>query len=340
MRKPVTNYVVTFPNLAPHAKQHACIVSISVGGDAHEGEQFRATLKATNDVGFKKCYIMVTGKLQRHTEQIADPNLSEKEAESLALKKEKEWLERNQKTIEEELTIEYEIIFWDRWLNDSNYPEKLKLIEELYKNNESFQTAVDKAATQFNGAFVKQTRVKIFKGQQAQRLSEIYIKEESAVILLWRALLTEARYIIYPLKNTPAHNFIFECLKLISNSMVKEMNCLEFVSFNIKEVRDERKRNDKSSLPVLTLIEGGQSQDQNTQLAKASPSSTQLLYNKHKNKKTPSPPQHEVLSQVVRSVMASDAPTEKIAKVLASMTLELSRESPEPEKMRFENGIN
>jgi hypothetical protein len=178
-----------------------CVLTISVGQPSHEGDKFRATLKAVNN-NFAFCIVMVCDSLQRHTMEIIsllDKNELHKQSNLFG----DEWIRRNTPLINQ-LSIPYHISRWDYWLNHQNYNQKLNIINRLYNHDKQFKKSVDATAS----GFLERNVDKMVKEyDHALILSKEYLLEECAVMLI----LAEEGYEfeIYPNQRNLAMDYIY-----------------------------------------------------------------------------------------------------------------------------------
>ena len=188
MTEEVQKYLAKLGNVPEEDKDflkaRSCIVSISVGQEAHEDEKFRATMKMVN-LRFKKCVISVSDILQRYSISAKDP-LQRSPEEFYEYSKElgDEWLERNIPIIEEELKIPYEIMRWDDYVKNPKFQDRHKQVIDLFENNHEYQDVIKKTARDFLTRSFVDLNINI-SPERFCKLSEDYLLEESAAFLEW-----------------------------------------------------------------------------------------------------------------------------------------------------------
>ncbi len=188
MMEEVQKYLAKLGNVPEEDKDflkaRSCIVSISVGHEAHEDEKFRATMKMVN-LRFKKCVISVSDILQRYSISAKDP-LQRSPEEFYEYSKElgDEWLERNIPIIEEELKIPYEIMRWDDYVKNPKFQDRHKQVIDLFENNHEYQDVIKKTARDFLTRSFVDLNINI-SPERFCKLSEEYLLEESAAFLEW-----------------------------------------------------------------------------------------------------------------------------------------------------------
>lgn len=156
--------------------KRACL-AISIGMSKFDGEKLAAIVSWINR-NFEECIVQVADTLQRWNILVFE-GLSESEARDKSLRLGSEWLDRN-KEILNTITIPYEIIRWDSFLEHADYRETKYLFEKLYFESELYRFQVNQD-------------IEIFLERRRKRgLSEIdrtrfdiclqhYISEEMAV---------------------------------------------------------------------------------------------------------------------------------------------------------------
>jgi hypothetical protein len=122
-----------------------------------------------------------------------------------------------------------QIIYWDDFLNHSDFESCKNHIDSAYLNDKEFQTAVNKAAGKFISSYLNEN-MDNFDPTIAFELSLEYIKEECAIMMLW--LARNLNKIIYPIKNSPAHLVMTDKISSLTQLFIKEkkLNCLDISS--------------------------------------------------------------------------------------------------------------
>ena len=175
-------------------KASRCLLTISVGQEAHEGEKFLSTIKTVNN-SFLSCILLVDDSLQRHTMAL-DSKQDADDFYEFSLKCGDEWLERNSESLRE-LTILENIIRWDKWLTYKNYIEQHKNIEKLLSTDAEYKKSFEEAIEVFLNRY--HSRLKnssVFDFKRAHRLCLDYLIEECTSLCLWPEL--ECHFEVYP----------------------------------------------------------------------------------------------------------------------------------------------
>lgn len=181
--KPYVASIINLPESEKDfLKSKSCMVMISVGSEAHEGEKLRATLKMIN-ANFKECTIAVCDTLQRHTLAISHHNKNVDELYHLSKHLGDKWIERHKQKMQEELKIPYRIIRWDHWFDTAKFKADLKKVNELYDTNPTYHSAIQSTLSEFVQRYSKRF-VDIDKNAAANH-SLKYLLEEAACMLQW-----------------------------------------------------------------------------------------------------------------------------------------------------------
>jgi hypothetical protein len=173
-----------------------CLLTISVGQEAHEGDKFGATIDLVN-TAFESCILLIDDSLQRH---------------SMALNKAEDadffyqasiaagdaWLTRNKPYYQKLDNLE-QIIRWDKWLKHPNYPKKFTQIKALLAKDKDYQHNFDETIT----AFLKRNpQNRCIDDENARRLCLDYLIEECTALCLWPEI--NAHFEVYPSKRNLA----------------------------------------------------------------------------------------------------------------------------------------
>ncbi len=158
-------------------KYSHCLLPISVGQSAHEGQKFEATLNLIN-TSFNMCTILLGDLLQRHNLKAA-LGLNESQAYKESLELGNAWLARNYHAIKKNLKIAHLITRWDSWLNHTNFIEKLSIVRDARLKNKDFNLAF----SQTIDAYLDRKESKSLKNVEKNCLN--YLEEECAAMILW-----------------------------------------------------------------------------------------------------------------------------------------------------------
>lgn len=152
------HYAVKVKNGAGWHDFRAARLQISVGGERHEGDKFKATIEWVKP-RFDKAIICVNDTLQRFN--YANQGMTEKEAFQKALLAGDEWLSRYE--VEIETLPCFKIYRWEDWKGQA-FDQEHQRVCALYNENEKFRQAV--------------------ANSQKNSLSKDYLLEEVAVFSL------------------------------------------------------------------------------------------------------------------------------------------------------------
>ena len=162
-----------------------CIIPISVGQPIHEGQKFVAAIKLIN-ASFKSCTILVDDSVQRHTMAISNSADADRLYE-LAVQEGSDWLKRNESGYQQ-LTIPYNIMRWDDWLNSKPFEESYRRVKQYYSENVHFQHAIQANIESFLSRYfarLEDTSSSSIDPSRAFSLCLDYLLEECAVMCLW-----------------------------------------------------------------------------------------------------------------------------------------------------------
>lgn len=163
--------------------QSKCIMPISVGQKIHEGKKFLATIKLIN-ASFKECTILIDDSVQRHTMKINN-NANDALLYQMAVKEGDDWLQRNESAYKE-LTIPYDIMRWDDWLNSASYKASAERVKQYYDNHEDYRNEIHANIEEFLSRYlVRFCENSKVDQQKAFDDCLVYLLEECAVMCLW-----------------------------------------------------------------------------------------------------------------------------------------------------------
>lgn len=163
-------YVVKVKNGAGWRGYNTARLQISVGGERHEGEKFKATIDWASH-RFDRVIVCVNDTLQRFN--YMDQGLSESEAYDRSLEAGRLWLLRH---MDEISTLpDFRIYRWEEW-KGADFKTAYQKVLKLYRESDEFKNALLES--------------------QKNNLSKDYLLEEVAVFsLMYR---TEKAVDIYP----------------------------------------------------------------------------------------------------------------------------------------------
>lgn len=186
----------------------AVALMISVGQHYHEGEKFEKTVLKLGQ-RCKNCVVMVNDTLQKYTLNIGNNHRLDYFYQ-VALENGNLWIQRNLPALKK-MNIPYQIIRWDDWTRDEDYPWAKNKIDDLYLSNDYFRMAVKQTAENFISRFSKIHPEKKIDLSRDFELCVNYILEDCAVILpLWAK--KGYKYVLYPNQRTPAMQVAYDFL--------------------------------------------------------------------------------------------------------------------------------
>lgn len=175
-------------------RKSQCLLTISVGQEAHEGEKFASTIELVNN-SFESCIILIDDSLQRHTMAL----MSDKGADYFYKKSIDEgnaWLHRNKKFYEK-LSILNKIIRWDLWLYHKDFFAQQKIIKDLLVSSEQYKKAFGDTIDEFLTRYTRRlSSYNGFNSKKAYLLCMDYLIEECTALCLWKEL--QCQYEVYP----------------------------------------------------------------------------------------------------------------------------------------------
>jgi hypothetical protein len=167
-------------------KDSHCLLVISVGQAAHEGEIFRSTIQLINR-SFRECTILVADSLQRYTLAIGN-NYADEILYAQSIHEGDLWLERNRK-IYDKFTIPYNVTRWDPWLERADYEQQKEMVNTLYEIDEKIKHIFHMEIEIFLKRYQSHIN-NIFNYDKAFKFCLDYLKEECSVM----GLLAHAAY--------------------------------------------------------------------------------------------------------------------------------------------------
>jgi len=182
-------------------KDSHCLLSISVGKDAHESKKFQATLELIKK--FRFCTICVGDSLQRFTLAIMqdrNPN----ELLSIATQAGTDWISRNL-TLIKNSEIDYKIKRWDSYLEQADFEIfKQEILNDYQANSacyEAFKAAIDTFLARQHSHITVSLPV-------ARDFCFEYLLEESTVLRLWA--MEGYDYEAYPGRRNEAMEYVYQ----------------------------------------------------------------------------------------------------------------------------------
>jgi tRNA-dependent cyclodipeptide synthase len=238
----------------------SAVVPISVGQSYHENEKFEATIEFLKEEFSGIVTIVIADKLQRFTKALVNKETPDKFLEDTQ-EEGKKWLSRNETYICQLGDKLKNIIFWGHYLTHVEYEAKKLLVDNLYKYDETFKTAVDDTVKYFIRRHFKSQ--KIYNPEDFEVFySREYTLEECAVLLLWP--VEKYNLIIYPNKlNQAMYNllqrFVYrdnpDLLKTTEINF-KEYNCvLKSRNSIFKNVFEKNKSDREEAGDLLSAVE-------------------------------------------------------------------------------------
>ncbi|HXH54866.1 MAG TPA: hypothetical protein VNK03_03880 [Gammaproteobacteria bacterium] len=179
-------------------RKSRCLLTISVGQEAHEGDKFGATIDLVN-TAFASCILLVDDSLQRHSMALNKAEGADF-FHPASIAAGDNWLTRNKPYYQKLENLE-QIIRWDRWLKHPLYLEKHAHIKTLHAKDKDYQQSFTETIT----TFLKRNHhlnTRDFDDENARRLCLDYLIEECAALCLWPE--ANAHFEVYPSKRNLA----------------------------------------------------------------------------------------------------------------------------------------
>jgi hypothetical protein len=174
-------------------KDSRCLLTISVGQEAHEGEKFAATIDLINR-SFKSCIILVDDTLQRHTLAIGSEQSSDYFYEKTLVLGDR-WINEN-KQYYESLSVVEKVIRWNYWLTCKDYLNAKEKVTSLLTVEEEYKQIFQDSIEQFLFRYSKRLEnPHTFDKKKAELLCLDYLTEECAMIVLSNSL--KAQFELY-----------------------------------------------------------------------------------------------------------------------------------------------
>ncbi|MCK4869478.1 MAG: tRNA-dependent cyclodipeptide synthase [Gammaproteobacteria bacterium] len=209
----------------------SAVLLISVGQKYHEGEIFAATIDLINRSNFKNVAIIIGDSNQKYNLRInSDEKLSMLHEKAVALGT--QWLNNNRKYYSQ-LTVPYNIIRWDEWVQHDDYEKHRNTVNKLYNDHESIRNAAHNAIYDFIQRNIKQGVLHEAKIEHAHKHCLEYLLEECSIIIpLWTQ--EKFDFIIYPSK-------MLDVLKEVHEKIVKPFspNAVNWLSLRFKRLAME-----------------------------------------------------------------------------------------------------
>lgn len=150
-------------------KNSVCFLPISIGQKYHIGEEWRETVSQMNQ-HFAAVVIVPVDGLHRFTEMLKNKNLSESEAERIAMADGDAWLSQVAE-LNKKFRIPFVLSRWSDWVTLPEYTRSKTTIDEHYNDEDSdFRSDVDIVINTFITGFINK-QVKAKKGEQSIRLN-------------------------------------------------------------------------------------------------------------------------------------------------------------------------
>ncbi len=197
-----------------------CLISISIGQQAHYGPYLAATLDRV-DENFSSCVFLLGDTLQRNTLPLQFVRKFDSEFfYKKTLKLGDEWIEKNA-CILALLKIPYSIVRWDYWLNHTKFKLLLEETENLYRYDMCFKEVVEKSIEDYIDRLKNRNEL-LLPEDTAKQFCLKYVLEECSALRLWTEL--HCNYDLYPNKRSQAMEYIYEkFIKSDSSNLLKHI---------------------------------------------------------------------------------------------------------------------
>lgn len=186
-------------------KNSKCLLTVSIGQEAHEDGKFSATIDLVNK-SFESCVLGVNDILQRYTIAIHEDQ-SAKDFYNISAIEGNKWLIRN-KIFYSKFDIPFEIIRWEKWLSSPELEDKKQLILKTMETDTEYKNAFSATIDEFLRRFLKRSNVEKDRIKTVSQLCLDYLVEECAAMCLWVTL--GCHFDIYPSKRNLAMQLTHE----------------------------------------------------------------------------------------------------------------------------------
>lgn len=196
--KKVKSFKCVFRGTSPEEKtsfkDSKCLLTISVGQEAHEGEYFRSTIELINQ-SFQSCVILVDDSLQRHTMALTEPQDADYFYQT-SIQLGDLWLERSA-AVYGALNIPYIIMRWDHWLQHELWQSTRQQLMQALASDQYYAQAVNASVDEFLRRYTSRLPDGLqIDMQRARQLCMDYLLEECSALCLWPEL--NCNYEVYP----------------------------------------------------------------------------------------------------------------------------------------------
>ena len=125
------------------AANDTATIAISLHNPNHNGDKFKYIIDWVNaQENFRHCQVDLSDSLYRHNYMMGDESLNEMQAYIRARKNGAEWLDKHTSFLEQ-LTMPYEVIRWDKWLDHPEFYDTATAYYAYYNSDPVFKEAVD-----------------------------------------------------------------------------------------------------------------------------------------------------------------------------------------------------
>lgn len=134
----MSNYRISQTGAAGWNEKKVCSLEISLGNARTAGDKLQSIVEWAES-HFELCLFHIGDTLYRHNFETDGHTAAE--ARAMAMRGGDEWLAAHADIIES-CRIPHEIIRWDRWLTDADFPALHSAIRDLYLTDDDFRRAV------------------------------------------------------------------------------------------------------------------------------------------------------------------------------------------------------
>ena len=171
-----------------------CVVPISLGSEAHEGQNLKYSVEVLNRQQYSKVTFVIADTLYFHTEKMQNNSKTNEEIYTALARKGDEWYQRNKEILSK--LGEYTVLHWDYFRMHQDFPLEKGKIEHQYQTNNKFAGRVHQSAKNYiKRNFTQRGIVRKYTKDEFNYCKD-YILEECAVLWLWARM--SFAFIAYP----------------------------------------------------------------------------------------------------------------------------------------------
>ena len=201
------NKKLKFINGSPLAnllKSRSAIFSLSLRKYSHPSELYQAVKLAISTIG--ECDFSLCDSIQRYN-YVWQKNLSLNEGHTQANQEGDFWIHWFTALFKDE-PIKPNILKWDYWLDQPDFPEQKNFIDQLYEKDALFKNTIEESIVRFLRRYTANPNHAAFDIEQAKKMSREIVKEETAVLILQAQKKYD--FEIFVEKRNPGLQYVYE----------------------------------------------------------------------------------------------------------------------------------